>query len=229
MRIQGPLSKISYRERFIALRFPAGSYLPFGYCWRATTLKKFKETIIILYALLFIPVQRDTAQVQDWRCGEQDIEGRSDQAEHLSIDPVVLNQLDGSKRHHQHRHQQVRKGKGNNEIIGLDFPARQITELGWNSFGAASSTYGQRFQLVIGSNLLHHTERSSLTYSSLHRVTSSSILVSVATYPLCSLHERIFLLPQTRQMDAHRPLRVAQPHSLRWRVWGGGGGFCFNL
>lgn len=89
-----------------------------------------------LYAPLFIPVQRDTAQVQDGRCGEQDIEGRSDQAEHLPIDPVVLDQLNGSKRHHQQRHQQVRKGKGNDEIIGLDFPVREITKLGWNNFSA---------------------------------------------------------------------------------------------
>lgn len=56
----------------------------------------------MLRALLFIPVQRDAAEVQDGRCGEQDVQGRSDQAEHLPVDPVVLNQLDGSERHHQH-------------------------------------------------------------------------------------------------------------------------------
>lgn len=109
---------------------PSWFIFPFGYCWWATTLKKLKATIIILYAALFIPVQWNTAEVQDWCCGEQDIEGCPDQAEHLPIDPVVLNQLNSSKWHHQHWHQQVRKGKGNNEIIGLDFPARQITKLG---------------------------------------------------------------------------------------------------
>lgn len=36
MRIQRALSKISYRERFIAGLFPARSYLPFGYSRQAT-------------------------------------------------------------------------------------------------------------------------------------------------------------------------------------------------
>lgn len=69
-----------------------------------------------------VPVQWYAAQVQDRCCGEQDIEGCSDEAEHLPIDPVVLDQLNGSKRHHQYWHQQVREGKRNDEIIGLDFP-----------------------------------------------------------------------------------------------------------
>lgn len=50
MRIQRALSKISYRERFIAGLFPARSYLPFGYSRRATrsNLKQLK-----LFSTLF--------------------------------------------------------------------------------------------------------------------------------------------------------------------------------
>lgn len=59
--------------------------------------------------------------------------------------------------------------------------------------------------------------------------TLALFLVFTAKYPPCSLPKRIFLLTQKRQIDAHRPLHVAQAHSLHWRVEGGGGGFYFNL
>lgn len=68
------------------------------------------------------PVQGDAAQVQYGRGGQQDVQRGPDQAEGLAVDPVLVDQLDGTKRHHQHRHQQVGKRQGHDEVVGLDFP-----------------------------------------------------------------------------------------------------------
>ncbi|KAK0148201.1 Transposon TX1 uncharacterized protein [Merluccius polli] len=45
--------------------------------------------------------------MQDGGGGEQDVQRGADQAEGLSIDPVLVDQLDGAERHHQHRHHQT--------------------------------------------------------------------------------------------------------------------------
>lgn len=68
------------------------------------------------------PVQSDAAQVQYGRRGQQDVQRGPDQAEGLPVDPVLVDQLDGTERHHQHRHQQVDKRQRHNEVVGLDFP-----------------------------------------------------------------------------------------------------------
>lgn len=48
------------------------------------------------------PIQRYAAQVQDGGSGQQHVQRGADQAEGLAIDPVVMDQLNGSKRHNQH-------------------------------------------------------------------------------------------------------------------------------
>lgn len=68
------------------------------------------------------PVQRYAAQVQDGGSGQQHVQRGADQAEGLAIDPVVMDQLNGSKRHNQHWHQQVSEGQRHYEVIGLNFP-----------------------------------------------------------------------------------------------------------
>lgn len=60
--------------------------------------------------------------MQYGRSGEQDIQRGPDQAESLAVDPVLVDQLDGTKRHHQHRHQQVGESQRHDEVVGLDFP-----------------------------------------------------------------------------------------------------------
>lgn len=75
--------------------------------------------------ILLLPVQRNTAEVKDRCCGEQDIQRGADQAKHLPISPEVLDQLNGTEGHHQHRNQQVGKGKRHNEIVGFYFPVRE--------------------------------------------------------------------------------------------------------
>ena len=68
------------------------------------------------------PVQGDAAQVQYWRGGQQDVQWGPDQAEGVTVDPVLGDQLNGAERHHQHRHQQVGKRQRHDEVVGLDFP-----------------------------------------------------------------------------------------------------------
>lgn len=68
------------------------------------------------------PVQGDAAQVQYGRRGEQDIQRRPHEAEGLAVDPVMVDQLDGAERHHQHRDEQVGECQRNDEVVGLDFP-----------------------------------------------------------------------------------------------------------
>lgn len=68
------------------------------------------------------PVQGDAAQVQYGRCGQQDVQRGPNQAEGLPVDPVLVDELDGTEGHHQHRHQQVGKRQRHNEVVGLDFP-----------------------------------------------------------------------------------------------------------
>lgn len=68
------------------------------------------------------PVQSDAAQVQYGRGGQQDVQRGSDQAEGLAVDPVLVDELDGAERHHQHRHQQVGERQRHDEVVGLDFP-----------------------------------------------------------------------------------------------------------
>lgn len=75
-----------------------------------------------------LPVQGDAAQVQDGRGGQQDVQRGPDQAEGLAVDPVLVDQLDGTKRHHQHRHQQVGERQRHDEVVGLDFPERRKRE-----------------------------------------------------------------------------------------------------
>lgn len=73
-----------------------------------------------------LPVQRDATEVEDGGCGQQDIQRGPHQAEGLAKDPVLLEQLDSPERHHQDRHQQVRKGQRHNEVIGLYFPVMKM-------------------------------------------------------------------------------------------------------
>lgn len=68
------------------------------------------------------PVQSDAAEVQDGGGGQQDVQSGPHQAEGVPVDPVLRHQLDGSERHHQHRDQQVRKGQGHDEVVGLYLP-----------------------------------------------------------------------------------------------------------
>lgn len=75
-----------------------------------------------LHMALALPIQRNAAQVKNRCCCEQDIQRCPDKAEHLPVNPDVLNQLNGTEGHHQHWHQQIRKGKRHNEIIGFYFP-----------------------------------------------------------------------------------------------------------
>lgn len=68
------------------------------------------------------PVEGDAAQVENRRGGEQNVERCPHQTEGLTVDPVLVDQLDGSERHHQHWHEQVGKSQRDNEVVGLDFP-----------------------------------------------------------------------------------------------------------
>lgn len=74
------------------------------------------------YMALALPIQRNAAQVKNRCCCEQDIQRCPDKAEHLPVNPDVLNQLNGTEGHHKHWHQQIRKGERHNEIIGFYFP-----------------------------------------------------------------------------------------------------------
>lgn len=69
------------------------------------------------------PVQGYAAQVQDGSGRQQHIQGGPDQAERLPVDPVLVDELDGTEGHHQNRHQQVRERQRHYEVVGLDFPA----------------------------------------------------------------------------------------------------------
>lgn len=47
---------------------------------------------------LALPIQRNAAQVKNRCCCEQDIQRCPDKAEHLPVNPDVLNQLNGTER-----------------------------------------------------------------------------------------------------------------------------------
>lgn len=63
--------------------------------------------------------------MQYGRGGQQDVQRRPDQAEGLAVDPVLVNQFDGTERHHQHRDQQVGERQRHDEVVGLDFPGER--------------------------------------------------------------------------------------------------------